>query len=90
MGDAISRIALGQEALTDLVEASQIGVEDLDCDAVAVAVRRLEHGRHAANANQAVEPPFAEHQLAETRAGRARALIDRHSQTRSRHPKRNP
>jgi hypothetical protein len=90
MGHAVGRVALGQEALADFVEAGQIGVKDFDRDAVAVLVRRFEHRRHPADANHTIEAPLAEHAFAQAPLRQARTLFTRDCQTRYRHPKLSP
>src|SRR5450432_2507375 len=75
MSDAVGRVALVEEALPQLCVSGELGVEQLQRHALAVAMRGCINRGHAPDAEQRVEVPAVADGLPDPRHGDARLLI---------------
>jgi hypothetical protein len=69
VADSVRHVPLAKKAGADLMVCRQLGVQELDGDAAAVAVSRCVHRRHAAHAEQNVQTPLLLEHLADACLG---------------------
>src|SRR5262249_6767995 len=74
--DRVRDVALAQETSTDRRIERELRVQELDRDALLVAVLRFVHRGHAADAEEALEPPFASERRSDSRkCARSSAIV---------------
>jgi hypothetical protein len=69
MADAVGNIGFAQEALALALGISEPRVHQFECDALAIAMRGLVHGRHAADPEQSPQSIFVREWLSDASLG---------------------